>query len=170
MRNEKKLLVGEIGKHLDKSDYVFFTDFRGVTVSDVSNLRQKLRSEQGEFHVVKKSLLKKATEERSLPMPAGGFEGQIALVVGGENPAGIAKLLKEFRKNSKEEKLAMRGGLLSGKLLSLQDIGMLAELPGMDILRAQFLALLNTPATKLVRTMNAVPQGILNVLQAKAKL
>ncbi|MDR1232725.1 MAG: 50S ribosomal protein L10 [Puniceicoccales bacterium] len=170
MRNEKKLLVGEIEKHLDKSDYVFFTDFRGVTVSDVSKLRQKLRPEQGEFHVVKKSLLKKATEERSLPMPAGGFEGQIALVVGGKNPAGIAKLLKEFHKNSKEEKLAMRGGLLSGKLLSLQDISMLAELPGMDILRAKFLALLNTPATKLVRTMNAVPQGILNVLQAKARL
>ncbi|MDR2628956.1 MAG: 50S ribosomal protein L10 [Puniceicoccales bacterium] len=170
MRNEKKLLVGEIGKHLDKSNYVFFTDFRGVTVSDVSNLRQKLRSEHGEFHVVKKSLLKKATEERSLPMPAGGFEGQIALVVGGKNPAGIAKMLKEFHKNSKEEKLAMRGGLLGGKLLSLQDIGMLAELPGMDILRAQFLALLGTPVTKLVRTMNAVPQGILNVLQAKARL
>ncbi|MDR1173460.1 MAG: 50S ribosomal protein L10 [Puniceicoccales bacterium] len=170
MRNEKKLLVGEIEKHLDKSDYVFFTDFRGVTVSDVSKLRQKLRPEQGEFHVVKKSLLKKATEERSLPMPAGGFEGQIALVVGGKNPAGIAKLLKEFHKSSKEEKLAMRGGLLGGKLLSLQDISMLAELPGMDILRAQFLALLSTPATKLVRTMNAVPQGILNVLQAKARL
>ncbi|MDR2776873.1 MAG: 50S ribosomal protein L10 [Puniceicoccales bacterium] len=170
MRNEKKLLVGEIGKHLDKSSYVFFTDFRGVTVSDVSNLRQKLRPEQGEFHVVKKSLLKKATEERSLPMPTSGFEGQIALVVGGKNPAGIAKLLKEFHKNSKEEKLAMRGGLLGSKLLSLQDISMLAELPGMDILRAQFLALLNTPVTKLVRTMDAVPQGILNVLQAKARL
>ncbi|MDR2603311.1 MAG: 50S ribosomal protein L10 [Puniceicoccales bacterium] len=170
MRNEKKLLVGEIGKHLDKSNYVFFTDFRGVTVSDVSNLRKKLRPEQGEFHVVKKSLLKKATEERLLPMPEGGFEGQIALVVGGENPAGIAKLLKEFHKNSKEEKLAMRGGLLGGKLLSLQDISTLAELPGMEILRAQFLALLNTPATKLLRTINAVPEGVLNVLQAKARL
>ncbi|MDR1891186.1 MAG: 50S ribosomal protein L10 [Puniceicoccales bacterium] len=170
MRNEKKLLVKEIEKHLDKSSYVFFTDFRGVTVSDVANLRQKLRPENGEFHVVKKSLLKKATEVKSLPMPEGGFEGQIALVVGGKNPSGIAKLLKEFHKNSKGEKLAMRGGLLDSKLLSEQDVNMLSELPGMDILRAQFLALLNTPATKLVRTMNAVPQGMLNVLQAKARL
>ncbi|MDR2432269.1 MAG: 50S ribosomal protein L10 [Puniceicoccales bacterium] len=170
MRNEKKLLVGEIGKHLDKSNYVFFTDFRGVTVSDVANLRQKLWPEQGEFHVIKKSLLKKATEARSLPMPEGGFEGQIALVVGGKNPVGIAKLLKEFHKNSKEGKLAMRGGLLGGKLLSLQDISTLADLPGIDILRTQFLALLNTPATKLLRTMNAVPQGVLNVLQAKVRL
>ncbi|MDR2779394.1 MAG: 50S ribosomal protein L10 [Puniceicoccales bacterium] len=170
MRNEKKLLVEEIKKHLDKSNYVFFTDFRGITVADVSNLRQKLRPEKGEFHVVKKSLLRKATEEKSLPMPENGFEGQIALVVGGENPPGIAKLLKEFHKNSKEEKLAMRGGLLNGKLLDLQDITMLSELPGMDVLRTQFLVLLNTPATQLVRTMNAVPQGVLNVLQAKARM
>jgi large subunit ribosomal protein L10 len=168
MRNEKKLLVAEIEKYLDKSSYVFFTDFRGVTVADVSSLRKKLKPENGEFHVVKKTLLKKATENRAVAMPEKGFEGQIAIVVGGKNPAGIAKLLKEFFKANKEEKLAMRGGSMDGKFLSLQEMDLLAELPGMDVLRAQLLALLNTPATKLIRTINAVPQSVLNVLQAKA--
>jgi large subunit ribosomal protein L10 len=169
MRNEKKLLVREIEKHLDKSDYVFFTDFRGITVGEVSSLRKNLRRESGEFHVIKKSLLKKAADDRSLPMPENGFEGQIAMIVGGKNPAGIAKVMKEFRKSSKDEKLAVRGGILGGKLLSIDDVISLAELPGMDVLRAQFLSLLNTPATKFVRTLIAVPQGVLNVLQAKAK-
>jgi large subunit ribosomal protein L10 len=169
MRNEKKLLVKEICRHFDKSNYVFFTDFRGVKVSEVSALRKNLRTENGEFHVIKKNLLKKAAVEKSLPMPADGFEGQIAMVVGGENPAGVAKVLRDFYKNSKEEKLAVRGGLLDGKLLTIGDIGTLAELPGMDVLRAQLLSLLNTPATKLARTLNAVPQGMLNVLQARAK-
>jgi large subunit ribosomal protein L10 len=169
MRNEKKLLVKEIEKHLDKSAYVFFTDFRGVTVGEVSSLRKNLRPENGEFHVVKKSLLKKATDGRELPMPADGFEGQIAIVVGGKNPAGVAKVLRNFYKASKEEKLAIRGGILDGKLLTVGDVNILSELPGMDALRAQFLSLLEAPATKLVRTLNAVPQNVLNVLQARAK-
>ena len=139
MRNEKKLLTVEIETHLDKSDYVFFTDFRGVSVAEVSDLRKNLRKEGGEFHVVKKSLLKKATEFKGLPMSDENMEGQVAIVVGGKNPAGVAKIVQEFQKKSKDEKLAIRGGLL------------------------------NTPASQLVRTMNAVPQGVLNVMQAKSK-
>ncbi|MDR1413591.1 MAG: 50S ribosomal protein L10 [Puniceicoccales bacterium] len=169
MRTEKQLLVKEIGKHLSKSTYVFFTDFRGVTVADVSTLRKALHPESGEFHVVKKSLLKKAADEKSLPMPENGYEGQIAMVVGGNNPSGVAKALKEFRKSSKETKLAMRGGVLDGKLLSLADIEMLSSLPGMDILRAQLLSVFEAPASRFVRTINAVPQSVLNVLQARAK-
>ncbi|MDR1432794.1 MAG: 50S ribosomal protein L10 [Puniceicoccales bacterium] len=169
MRNEKQLLVKEILQYFAKSSHVFFTDFRGVTVADVSNLRKELRVDGGEFHVVKKNLLKKAASEKSLPMPEGGFEGQIAMVVGGRDPSGIAKLLKKFFKNSRESKFAMRGGLLDGKLLTADDVATLADLPGMDALRTQFLALLGTPATRLLRTMNAVPQSVLNLLQAKAK-
>ncbi|MDR2738039.1 MAG: 50S ribosomal protein L10 [Puniceicoccales bacterium] len=169
MRNEKKLLVKEIEKHLDKSNYVFFTDFRGVTVAEVSSLRKNLRSEDGEFHVVKKTLLRKAAEIRSLPMPENEFDGQIAIVVGGKNPAGVAKVLRDFHRASKEEKLAVRGGVLDGKLLAVGDVNTLSELPGMDVLRAQFLSLLCAPSTKLVRMLNAVPQSMLNVLQARAK-
>ncbi|MDR1402040.1 MAG: 50S ribosomal protein L10 [Puniceicoccales bacterium] len=169
MRTEKQLLVKEIERHLDKSAYVFFTDFSRITVSDVSSLRKTLRAENGEFHVVKKTLLKKAADEKSLPMPENGFEGQIAMIVGGKNPSGVAKLLKEFRKNSKNEKLAMRGGMLDGKLLSLADIEALSSLPGMEVLRAQLLSLLITPAFRLVRVVNAVPQSMLNVLQAREK-
>jgi large subunit ribosomal protein L10 len=122
-------LVKEIEKPLDKSSYVFLTDFRGVIVSDVANLRQKLRLEKGEFHVVKRHLRKKAPEAKSLPMPEGGFEGQIAFAVGGKNASGIAKLLKEFHKNSQREKLEMRGGVLDSKVLSVQDRNVLLELP-----------------------------------------
>jgi large subunit ribosomal protein L10 len=168
MRNEKKILVGEIERHLDKSTYAFFTDFRGVTVADVAELRRGLRGELGEFHVVKKKLLKKAAANRNLPLPPEGFEGQLAIVVGGENPAGIAKVLKVFFEKSKEEKLAVRGGLLGGKMLSPADVNTLAELPGIDVLRGQLLALFNAPATRLVRTLGAAPQGMLNVLSARA--
>ena len=169
MRNEKSLLTKEIEKHLRKSDYAFFTDFRGISVADVASIRKNLRAENGEFHVVKKTLLKKAAQEMNLPVADVDFDGQVAMVVGGNNPAGVAKVLKDFFDSTKSEKLAMLGGMLSGKLLAIDDIVALSKLPSMDILRSQLLSLLSTPASKLVRTLNAVPQGMLNVLQAKTK-
>ena len=67
MRNEKSLLTKEIEKYFDKSTYAFFTDFRGVTVSDLAKVRKNLRNDGGEFHVIKKTLLKKAADNKSLP-------------------------------------------------------------------------------------------------------
>jgi large subunit ribosomal protein L10 len=170
MRNEKKLLVGEIVRYLAKSSYAFFTDFRGVTVAEMSNLRKKLSGDGGEFHVVKKTLLKKAAEDRSLPLQEREFDGQIAMVVGGKNPAAVAKILRDFFRSSKSGKLAMRGGLLDGKFLTPADVEVLSDLPGMEVLRAQLLSLLSAPASKFVRLLNAVPQSMLNVLQARAKV
>lgn len=169
MRNEKTLLTKEIEKYFDKSAYAFFTDFRGVTVSDLAAVRKNLRNDGGEFHVIKKTLLKKAADNKSLPLPVSGFDGRVAIVVGGNNPAGIAKTLKNFCEDSKSDKLAMRGGILNGKLLSLSEIDFLSSLPPVDVLRAKLLSVLNAPAVKLVRTLNAVPSGMLNVLQAKAR-
>ena len=169
MRNEKSLLTKEIEKYFDKSTYAFFTDFRGVSVSDLAKVRKNLRNDGGEFHVIKKTLLKKAADNKSLPLPADGFDGQVAVVVGGNNPAGIAKTLKNFCEDSKSEKLAMRGGILDGRLLSLSEIDFLSSLPPADVLRAKLLSVLSAPAVKFVRTLNAVPSGMLNVLQAKAR-
>jgi ribosomal protein L10 len=84
----------------------------------------------------KKSLLKKAIKVKSLLTSEGDFQRQISLVIGAKNSSEIAKLLKAFHSNRKEEKLALRRGLLGSKLLSLQDIARSSELPRMDIPRA----------------------------------
>jgi len=144
MRAEKKYLIDEVETHLKKSDYVILANFTGVTVADAADLRQKLAAEKAEYHVVKNSSLRVAAKS-----------------------LGVAKILKQFFKD--KQKVEVKAGVLSKKLISPNDVARLADMPSLDTLRAQLLGLVNQPAGMFVRIINAVPQGLVNVLQAKVR-
>jgi large subunit ribosomal protein L10 len=167
MRDEKKFLAKWICDQLDKSNYVFVADFSKVTVKEITALRRELSKESGEFHVVKNSIFGIAASERSLPISEDMMNGQNAIVVGGDNPSGVAKIIKKFHKSSNGEKFAMKGGVLDHVMLTCGDVDALAELPSLEVLRSQLLAVFNAPAQRCVSVLNAVPQSVLNVLQAK---
>ena len=167
MRAEKKYLIDEVEVHLRKSDYVILANFTGVTVADAADLRLKLAAEKAEYHVVKNSSLRVAAKSLGLPEFDAALVGPTAIVVGGKNSAGVAKILKQFFKD--KQKVVVKAGVLSKKLISPQDVERLADMPSLDILRAQLLGLLNQPASMFVRVVNAVPQGLVNVLQAKVR-
>jgi large subunit ribosomal protein L10 len=95
------------------------------------------------------------------------LNGPTAIIVGGDNPSGVAKVIGEFFK--KKEKVEMKAGILNEKALDKDQIEALAKLPGLESLRAQLLGLLTQPGTSLVRVLNAVPQNVVNVLQAKVR-
>jgi large subunit ribosomal protein L10 len=169
MKAEKEFLVKEVFEHLGKSDYVYLADFSRVTVAAISTLRKNLRGNSAECHVVKNSILKLALKENGCEdLDNGCFEGHTAIVIGGEDPAGVAKILFKFSKDN-EERMGVKGGALSKHPLAVSEIRALSELPSLEVLRAQVLALFNTPAQQLVRVLNAVPQGVVNVLQAKVE-
>ncbi len=167
MRAEKKYLIDEVQTHLKKSDYVILANFNGVTVSDAAELRAKLAAEKAEYHVVKNSSLKVAAKSLGLPDLDSALLGPTAIVVGGRNSAGVAKILKQFFKE--RQKVEVKAAVLGKKLITSKDVERLAEMPSLEILRSQLLGLLNQPASMLVRVINAVPQGLVNVLQAKAR-
>lgn len=167
MRVEKKYLIAEVEGHLKKSDYVILANFTGVTVSDVAELRAKLEAEKAEFHVVKNSSLRVAAEALGLPSVDSALTGPTAIVVGGSNSAGVAKIVTDFFKA--KQKVEVKGAVLSKKLLSAAEVEALASLPSLDVLRAQLLGLLNQPGTMAVRIFNAVPTSVVNVLQAKVR-
>lgn len=167
MRTEKKYLIDEVSRHLKKSDYVFLTNFEKVTVEEVAALRTKLAAEQAEFHVVKNSSLRVAGKELGLPEFDGMLGGQTAIVVGGKNAAGVAKILKKVFADS--QKLPLKGGVVGKRSFSSKQVEILADLPPLEVLRAQLLGLLNTPASSVVRVIAGVPRGLLNVLQAKSR-
>jgi large subunit ribosomal protein L10 len=167
MRSEKKYLIEEVTRHLKKSDYLLLTHFEKVTVADVAALRAKLAPEQAEFHVVKNSSLRVAAKELGLPEFDKFLTGQTAIIVGGRNAAGVAKIVKKIFTDT--QKLEIKAGVVSKKLFDSKQVGQLAELPPLEVLRAQLLRLLNTPATSLVRVLNGVPQGLINVLQARVR-
>jgi large subunit ribosomal protein L10 len=167
MRAEKKYLIDEVETHLKKSDYVILANFTGVTVADAADLRGKLAAEKAEYHVVKNSSLRVAARSLGLPDIEAQLIGPTAIIVGGKNSAGVAKILKQFFKD--KQKVEVKAGVLSKKFISPQDVARLADMPSLDVLRAQLLSLLNQPASSFVRIINAVPQGLVNVLQAKVR-
>lgn len=167
MQTEKKYLVEEVSAHLEKSDYVFLADFERVTVAETEELRRILADLGAEFHVVKNRILKIAASERDMAVDEEKLKGPTAIIVGGENAPGVAKALEKFFKDKK--KLEIKGGVLENNILSVDQVSELAKLPPADVLRAQLLGLFNQPATRMVRIIQAVPEGLLNVLQAKAR-
>jgi len=167
MRVEKKYLVEEVDRHLAKSTYVYLVNYTRLSVADTADLRAQLAKEGAEFHVVKSSILAVAAAQRDIPDLKPFFGGQIAVVVGGKNPPGVAKVLRNYFKA--KEKVEVKGGVLDGRLLTPAEVAVLADLPPAEVLKAQLLGLLNTPAQRLVTVLQAVPQSILNVLKAHSE-
>ena len=167
MRAQKQYLIGKVESHLKKSDYVILANFTGATVADVADLRGKLAVEKAEFHVIKNSSLRVAAKALGLPDLESALTGPTALIVGGRNSPGVAKILKLFFKD--KQKVEVKAAILGNKLITAKQVQQLADLPSLEALRAQLLGLLNQPAGSFVRIINAVPQGLVNVLQAKAR-
>ena len=166
MRPEKQYLVDEVNSHLEKSDYVYLANYQRVTVEEIAELRSALSEHGAEFHVVKNSILGVAAAAKDLPDLGEFLNGQTAIIVGGENPSGVAKAVGEFFK--KKDKVELKAGILSEKILTKEEIAVLAKLPGLEALRGQLLGLFTQPATGVVRVLSAVPQSVVYVLQAKA--
>lgn len=167
MRPAKQFLVDEVERHLRKSDYVYLANFDRITVMDVGELREKLAAEKAEFHVVKNSVLRVAARRLELPDLEAWLTGPTAIVVGGENPSGVAKVVRSFFQTA--NKGTVKVGVVNRRTYGPDDVKALAELPSLDVLRAHLLGLLTTPARSLLFVFNGVPTSFLNVLQAKAK-
>ena len=167
MRSEKHCLVEEIANHLSKSDYVFLANYDRITVGEVTELRDRLSEVEAEFHVVKNSMLKVAAKGRGLPEIDDFLVGPTAIVVGGQNPSGVAKVVHKFF--DEKERPVVKMGVMGDQAIDAAEFKKLAALPPMEALQAQLLGLLSQPAQSLVRVLNAVPLGLVNVLQAKVR-
>jgi large subunit ribosomal protein L10 len=153
MRAEKQFLITEVETHLKKSDYVILTNFTKVTVADTAELRKRLAAEKAEFHVVKNSSLRVAAKALGLPEVESSLTGPTAIVVGGKNSAGVAKILKKFF--DEKQKLEIKVGVMDKKVINAADLKKIAELPSFESLRAQFLGLLTSNAAAFVRILDA---------------
>jgi len=153
MRAEKKFLVDEVSGHLKKSDYVILTNFTTLTVAETAELRKRLQPESAEYHVVKNSSLRVAAKAFGLPEMESALTGQTAIIVGGRNPAGVAKVLKKFFEE--KQKLEIKVGVLDKKLVSASDLSKIADLPSFEALRSQLLGLLTQNAAAFVRVLDA---------------
>lgn len=153
MRAEKQYLIDEVNGHLKKSDYVILANFTKMTVADTAELRKRLAVEKAEFHVVKNSSFRVAAKALGLPDLEKSLAGQTAIVVGGKNSPGVAKVLKKFVEE--KQKLEVKVGVIDKKMMSAADLAKLAELPSLEALRSQLLGLFMQTAASFVRVVDA---------------
>lgn len=153
MRVEKQYLIQETEGHLKKSDYVILTNFDKVTVSDVATLRGRLAAEKAEFHVVKNSSLRVAAKTLGLPDLDSALTGPTAIIVGGKNPFGVAKIIKKFFEET--QKLEVKTGVVDRKPVTAKELSALADLPSFEVLRAQLLGLFTQHGAAFVRVLDA---------------
>lgn len=160
----KKQIVEDLHDKFSRSKVVIVTDYKGLDVATISDLRRKLRAAEVEFKVVKNSLLIRASEDTGVALLKDYFKGPSAIALSYEDPVAPAKVLTEFAKEN--EKLEIKIGVLDGKVLDMDRLKALASLPSKEALLAQLLSAINGVPTGLVRTLNAIPAQFLNVLQA----
>ena len=167
MRPEKANIVSELSEALKRSTFVLVTDYRGMKVSSFSELRSRLTPTHAEVHVVKNSFLKLAMADSSFPEVADQLAGQTAVVTGEADVAPVAKIFKSF---ATEFKLAaLKVGFVDRAVLSTAQLETLADLPSREILQAQLLGLLLSPATRLVRLFNEPASALARLLNAKTE-
>src|SRR5205085_1214151 len=167
MRPEKANIVSDLSERLTKSPFVLVTDYQRMNVNHFADLRNRLAASGAEMHVVKNSFLKRAMSDSGLPDVASNLSGQTAIVTGQKDVAPVAKVLKIFAAEFKIA--ALKIGVVDKSILSTKDLETLAELPSREVLQAQLLGLLLSPATKLVRLLNEPAAALARLLSAKAQ-
>jgi len=167
MKVLKKTVIDSLLARISESPYLIVVDYSGLKVSEFEELRKRLSATGAKLQVAKNTFVKQAAASVDYPADlAALLVGQTAVVTGVGDVSASAKALKTYGKEI--NKLAIRGGVLDGSFLDEAQVIALADLPPLDILRAQLLGVLNSPAQKLVSVLNEPAASLARVLQAKA--
>jgi len=163
-RDEKNAKVQELSKSFGEACFAVVTDYRGLKVSELEELRTKLRATDSQYSIAKNTLLKLAVQGTDYENLSDSFQGTTGVVLSYDDPVSPAKALSEFAKD--HDKFVVRTAGLDGQLLSSEEVIKLSKLPGKDELRAKLLGTLNAVPTGLVRVLNGVPEKFVYLLQA----
>ena len=169
-KEQKAEQVDLLTEKLKRAKVAVLTDYRGLTVGQIQDLRGKLRTGDVEYRVVKNTLARRAAEAAGVPALQKELEGPVAIAFGYDDLATPAKLINEWVRTSRL-KLDVKGGLVEGRVFSPDQVKQLADLPSREVLLAQLLGTLQSPVGQLVAIMQTPHQQLLGVLNAyKTKL
>ncbi len=169
-RPEKAAVVAEVRDRLSASDAALLTEYRGLNVGEMAELRRSLRAAGGEYTIYKNTMVRLATAELGLDL-AHLLTGPTAIAFVGArsdgsagDAAAVAKALRDFSRANRA--LVLKGGVLGDKVLSPDDLASLADLPSRDILLAQLAGGFQAPLVKLAGLLQALPRNFAYGLQA----
>ena len=163
MPNKKNIeQVKELSESFSKAKAIYFTEYHGLNVGDITKLRSEFFKADVEFKVAKNTLIKLAAEENKIAGLEEILKGSTALAIAYDEPVSPAKVIKEFTKEN--ELPSVKGILFDGEFMPGEDFKRLANLPSKEELLAKLVSMLNNPLQKLVSTLNAPLQNVAGVL------
>ena len=167
LRSDKERVVAELTERLKTTDTLIVADYRGLTVTQIDDLRTELLKHGARFSVVKNTLTRRAAEAAGADVLLGLLEGPsaIAFLDADGDPVAVAKALADAARTTRV--LAVRGGILEGSPLGPEDVANLAKLPPADVLRAQLVGALAGSLTTVVGLFAAPMRDFVVVLQAR---
>lgn len=163
-KSQKAALIAQIREKTASASIAVVTDFKGMTVEELTSLRVKIRASGGEFLVVKNTLASLAFSDTKHASIKDDFKDSCAIAIGHSDPVAIAKAVTEFAKTSKLFKV--RHASLDGKMLTAAQVDALAKLPSREQLLAQVLGTMNAVPTNLVSLMANMVRPLLYALKA----
>jgi len=177
MKELKQVIIDDLLEKINASPFLLVADYGGMTVPEFAELRNRLREADSRFHVAKNTLVKRASDEAGFPEGISEYlTGQTAIVTGESDVCAAVKVMGNFYKEFNRPEI--RGGVLDGTLLDAKQVAVLADLPPIEVLRAQLLGVLSQtatnlatvfskPGTELATVFSESLASLVRVLQAK---
>jgi len=167
LKEHKEKIVAELTERLRASQTLIVADYRGLTMTQVDELRGKLLEHGARFSVVKNTLTRRAAEAAGSDALLALLEGPtaIAFLEADGDAVAVAKALSDAAKTTRI--LAIRGGVLDGKAISEEEVASLATLPPLDVLRGQVLGAVIAPLTTIVALFSAPLQNLVGLIDAR---
>ena len=152
--NQKKEEVSKLAERIKNAKVVLLTDYRGINVSDVTSLRAKLRTSNVEYNVIKNNIIRRALEESKVEGLEDVLVGPTAVIIGNEDYLEACKTIYEYAKDNDFYKI--KGGIIDGKVVSVEEITTLAKLPSRETLIGMLAGALLGNVSKLAVALSAV--------------
>jgi large subunit ribosomal protein L10 len=166
-KEDKERVVAELTEQLRTSETLIVADYRGLTMTQIDDLRGKLLEQGARFAVVKNTLTRRAAEAAGVDALLALLEGPtaIAFLESGGDPVAVAKALADAARETRV--LVVRGGLLEGRPMEASEVESLAKLPPMDVLRGQVLGAVAAPLMTIMGLFTAPLQDLYGLLDAR---
>jgi large subunit ribosomal protein L10 len=166
-KSDKEQVVADLTEKLRGSETMIVADYRGLTMPQIDALRSKLIENGARFTVVKNTLTRRAAEAAGADQLLALLEGPsaIAFVEADGDPVAVAKALADSARDTKV--LAIRGGIMHGRVISGDDVDQLAKLPPLDVLRGQVIGAILGPLNAIAGLVNAPLQNLYGLIDAR---
>jgi large subunit ribosomal protein L10 len=166
-KKTKAALVEDLRKKLTSAQSIFLTDFTGINVKDISELRKSFRESSVEYLVAKNTLIKRAVADTPLDQLEPYLVGPTALVLTEDDGINAAKIITRFAKE--HEMFSVKAGMMSEKVVDPGQVKSIASLPSREVILARLLGILNSPITGLVCILNGTVSRAVRVLSRVAE-